>query len=445
MEIIIRIGQLLLSLSMLVLLHELGHFLAAKYFGARVERFFLFFNPYFSLFKFKKGETTYGIGWLPLGGYVKISGMIDESMDTEQMRKPPQSYEFRSKPTWQRLIIILAGVFVNLVLALVIYVGIVYTWGETYLPNSSVTHGIVVNESAYKMGLRNGDKVLSIDGEAIDDFSEISQKLLVDNSQNIKVSRGGEILDLPITERFRRETLLETSKSFKGTPLISPRMEFNPFVIRGVQEKSIAERAGIRVGDEIIAINGQYFKYIDEFQGFILQQSNEVLELLIKRNDKEERVSITLGEKPVMGINYDAYRPLDLSHHKFTFWESIPVGIHKGFSLLHSYVKSLKLIFTKEGVNSLGGVGTMAQIFPTYWSWQMFWERSAFLSIMFAFLNVLPIPGLDGGHAIFILYEMISGRKPSTRFMEVVQTIGVLFLFALIIFVNVNDIMRAIR
>lgn len=447
MELLIRIGQLLLSLSLLVLLHEMGHFFAAKLFKTRVDKFYLFFNPWFSLFKVKKGETEYGIGWLPLGGYVKIAGMIDESMDREQMKKPPQPDEFRSKKTWQRLIIILAGVLVNFVLAYFIYTGISYKWGETYLPNESLKNGIVVDSIAYNIGLRNGDKILTIDGEKPERFGTIVPNLIMNKSKTITVLRSSDTLKINIPETFQRNALAASSKSFDVAPFIVPRLSFAPFYLANVRAESPAAAAGLQKGDEILTINGNSFAYYDEFQNYLKKHTNNTISIEIRRNNQVKNLSLNLGKEPILGVYIDATRRegLQLKQHTYSFKESFVAGWHQLIKTTDLHVSSLKLIFTKEGANAVGGLGTMSQIFPTYWSWQNFWRITAMLSVMFAFLNVLPIPGLDGGHAIFILYEMVTRRKPNQRFMEIVQTIGVLFLIMLIIFVNVNDVLKFLR
>lgn len=448
MELIIRIGQLLLSLSLLVLLHEMGHFFAAKFFKTRVDKFYLFFNPWFSLFKIKKGETEYGIGWLPLGGYVKIAGMIDESMDKEQMKKAPQPDEFRSKPSWQRLIIILAGVIVNFVLAYFIYVGVSYKWGETYLPNENLKHGIVVDSMAYNLGLRDGDKILTVDGKKPKQFYSIVPHIIMNSSRNIEVLRNSDTIAIHIPESFQKKVLEISSQSFSSTPsLIGPRMLFGPFIIAKVSPKSPAEAAGLQKGDEIHTIDGIKFKYYHKFQNYLKAHKNTKVEVALTRNNKRQNIELQLGEEGMLGVYADAEKreTLQLKRENYDFKTSLVAGWQQLAKALDLQINSLKLIFTKEGASSVGGLGTMSQIFPTYWSWQNFWRITAMLSIMFAFLNVLPIPGLDGGHAIFILYELITRRKPNQRFMEIVQIVGVLFLITLIIFVNVNDVFRFLR
>lgn len=447
MEILIRIGQLLLSLTLLVLLHEMGHFLTAKFFKTRVDKFYLFFNPWFSLFKIKKGETEYGIGWLPLGGYVKIAGMIDESMDKEQMKKPPQADEFRSKPAWQRLIIILAGVLVNFILAYFIYVGISYKWGETYLPNESLKYGVVVDSTTYNIGLRNGDKILAIDGKQPEQFHAILPNMIMNKTRSLSILRGTDTLVLNLPEDFQKELLELSSKSFSMPSLIQPRILFAPFYIAKVKKQSPAELAGLQKGDELLSVDGIRFEFYDEFQRYLKEHCNKQIRLQLNSNNQEKEVLLNLGEKPVLGVYVDSEKRegLQLKQHTYNFKQALVAGWQQLENVLALQVNSLKLIFTKEGANSVGGLGSMSQIFPTYWSWQSFWKITAMLSIMFAFLNVLPIPGLDGGHAVFILYEMITGRKPNQRFMEIVQTIGVLFLITLIIFVNVNDVFKFLR
>lgn len=447
MGIIIQIGQLLLSLTFLVILHEMGHFLTARFFKTRVEKFYLFFNPWFSLFKKKIGETEYGIGWLPLGGYVKIAGMIDESMDTEQLKNPPKPDEFRSKPAWQRLIIILAGVIVNFILAYFIYVGISYKWGETYLPNDSLKYGIVVDSMSYNIGLRNGDKILKIDGEAPVQFSAIMPNIIMNNSRHITVLRNLDTINLNIPEQFQKDILNESSKSFNLPIYLSPRLRFSPFYIAQVSEQSVAEMAGLQKGDEILSIDGVQFEFYDEFQTYLKKHLNSAINIKINRNHNEQELTLQLGQQPILGVYIDGqYREnLELKQYKYSLTESFSAAWQQLTNVLDVQVNSFKLIFTKEGAASVGGIGAMSQIFPTFWSWENFWRISAMLSIMFAFLNVLPIPGLDGGHAMFITYEMLTGRKPNQRFMEIVQTIGVLFLITLVLFVNFNDVLRFMR
>lgn len=447
MELLTRIGQLLLSLLLLVSLHELGHFVAARLFGTRVEKFYLFFNPWFSLFKFKKGNTEYGLGWLPLGGYVKIAGMIDESMDREQMRQEAKPDEFRSKKTWQRLIIILAGVFVNLVLACLISIGSVYTWGESYLPNESLTHGVVCSEIAKNAGFQNGDKILTLDGKEIERFSSIVPTILTEKIAKVEVLRNGENKIIKLDEGFTKAILASSSKDFSPEPIFSPRFLFAPFVVKQVAENSAASKSEIKTNDEILKINGIAFKYYNDFQDYLKKNVNKNITLTISRNGTVEEIPFQMGEKPIMGIalKVEGRSSLKFKQHEFGFSESISVGLQRIYSMLKSYIGGLGLMFSKEGASSIGGIGSMAQLFPTYWSWQVFWSITSFLSIMFAFLNILPIPGLDGGHAIFIIYEMISGRKPGLRFMEIVQTIGILFLISLIIFANGNDLFRFLR
>lgn len=440
MEIAIKIIQFLFSLSILVIIHELGHFLAAKAFKTRVEKFYLFFNPWFSLFKFRYGETEYGIGWLPLGGYVKIAGMIDESLDKEQLSKPAQPWEFRSKPSWQRLIIMLGGVTMNIILAVMIYIFMLTTWGEEYLPTSEVKYGIRVDSLAMQTGLRNGDKILSIDNEQIENFNKIPEKIILDDAKTIQVDREGEILNLAIPEGFLNKLIKHKSPDF-----ISFRI---PFEVGEFTNKSAAKDAGIELNDKIIALNDKPTVYFSDFFEEIQKHKSEEVTVTVLRKEDTMHIRVNVPEEGKLGIYH---KPLEnyftFSKEEYSFFEAIPAGVVKAYNGVGNYLKQLKLLFNPEvkAYESVGGFITIGSIFPAEWQWQPFWTLTAFLSIMLAILNVLPIPALDGGHVMFLLYEIITRRKPSDKFMEYAQITGMVLLFALLIFANGNDVVKLFR
>lgn len=440
MEILIKILQLLLSLSILVIFHEAGHFLAAKIFKTRVEKFYLFFNPWFSIFKFRQGETEYGLGWLPLGGYVKISGMIDESMDKDQMKQPPQPWEFRSKPAWQRLIIMIGGVTVNVLLAFAIYIGILFTWGETYLPTSEVNkYGIAVDSLGMEMGLRNGDKILYLDGEVVEDFYKIPVQLILEEVRTVTVEREGEVVDVTVPAGFLGKLIKQESPD-----LISARF---PFRVEAFPEGSAAQKAGLEEGDKIISVNGQPVGYFNEFASIIRENRGTTVSMRVVREQDTLAYSVPVSEKGMIGIKTDLGRYLEIKSRDYSLLEAIPAGFAKTFKGITGYLKQLRLLFSPEirAYESVGGFITIGNIFPATWDWQSFWRLTAFLSIMLAILNLLPIPALDGGHVMFLLYEIITGRKPSDRFMEYAQVAGMIILFALLIFANGNDIIKLLR
>ena len=442
MTILIRILQFILSLSILVIIHELGHFILAKLFKTRVEKFYLFFNPWFSLFKFKKGETEYGIGWLPLGGYVKISGMIDESLDKEQMKLPPQPWEFRSKPSWQRLVIMLGGVVFNILLALLIYISVLFAWGETYLPTSNVKYGIATDSTGLSIGLRNGDKILSIDNQYIDDFLKIIPDNILNDRKTIQIEREGQKLDIPIPSDY-------IAKLLKNKGQIDARTPFSPFVISKLAKISPAKDAGVMVGDELLSIDDIRFTYYDEFQRYLQENKNRKVILNVLRSGTEVKIPVLPTVEGLLGVmsnrSYDLY--FDLKTIKYGFLGSIPAGISKGFRTIADYLKQFKLIFSKDtkAYESLGGFITIGSIFPGEWDWQVFWNLTAFLSIILGVINIFPIPALDGGHVMFLLYEVVTGRKPGDKFLEYAQIAGMILLLALLIFANGNDILRLLR
>lgn len=438
MDILIKILQLILSLSILVIFHEAGHFIAAKIFKTRVEKFYLFFNPWFSLFKFKKGETEYGIGWLPLGGYVKISGMIDESMDKEQMKLPPQPWEFRSKPAWQRLIIMLGGVTVNVLLAMAIYVVMLSTWGETYLPTSEANkYGIVCDSLAIEMGLKNGDKIVSIDNEKVEDFLKIPVKLILDEAKSIQIIRDSQNVNIEIPKGIIGKLVKKKTADFLFVQF--------PFEVKKFTANSPAKEAGLKIDDKIIALNGESKQYFNEFYNEIQNHKNKEVVLTALRNTDTINFQITVPEEGLIGVyhkdlnNYFTYK-----EKNYSFIEAIPAGIAKAYSGIGNYLKQLKLLFSPEvkAYKSVGGFITIGNIFPATWDWESFWRLTAFLSIMLAILNVLPIPALDGGHVMFLLYEIIARRKPSDKFLEYSQIFGMIILFGLLILANGNDIIR---
>lgn len=436
MEILIKILQFLLSLSILVIIHELGHFFFAKLFKTRVEKFYLFFNPWFSLFKFKKGETEYGVGWLPLGGYVKISGMIDESMDVEQMKQPAQPYEFRSKTTWQRLLIMLGGVMVNFVFALIIYSAILYVWGEEYLPTKNAKYGIAVDSLAYKTGLRNGDKILSVDNKEVENFQKIMPYIVLEDAKSIQVQRDSQVVNIQIPS-----TLIHSL--IRNKDFFTVRF---PFVIDKFAKETVAPQAGFKVGDKMISINGQEAVYFDQFRTILKENKNKEIKVKVERGGEIVELTVAVPKTGLLGIAPvgDLTKYFELKHLSYGFFESIPAGISKGFSTLANYVKQFKLIFssTAKGYESLGGFITMGSIFPGVWDWEAFWALTAFLSIILAFMNILPIPALDGGHVLFLLYEMITGRKPSDKFLEYAQIVGIVILLSLLLYANGNDIFK---
>lgn len=439
--VLIKTAQLLLSLSILVVLHEFGHFMFARVFKTRVEKFYLFFDPWFSLFKTKKGETEYGIGWLPLGGYVKISGMIDESMDKEAMKLPPQPWEFRSKPAWQRLLIMVGGVLMNFLFAMVIYVGVLFAWGESYLPNKNVLYGIEVSEVARQIGFENGDKILTVDGQEIENFNKIVPTIVLDHAKTVQVERNGQKTDLEITGADL--ALLLKSKS-----VIAPRIPFD-IQIGKLAKGAPAEKAGVQKNDKVVNADGKTFEFYDQFREYISSKASQTIQLNLEREGQAITKEVVVDDEGKIGF-YPALAHPDIFEYKtikYGFFESIPAGIKRGVQTTIDYLKQFKLIFNKEtkGYESLGGFATIGNIFPGTWDWYSFWNMTAFISIILAIMNLLPIPALDGGHVMFLMGEMITGRKPNEKFLEYAQITGMIILLALVLYANANDIIKMIN
>ena len=443
MEFIIKASQLLMSLSILVILHELGHFIPAKLFKTRVEKFYLFFDPWFSVVKKKFGDTEYGIGWLPLGGYVKISGMIDESMDKEQMKKPAKPWEFRSKPSWQRLIIMLGGVTVNLLLGILIYSMTLFFYGDKYLANNQLNDGVwCFSEMAHDLGFENGDKIIGADGQNIERFSDILEKIIL--SKTITVERNNSLISLNMPE-----DVIDKFINNENQLLFYPRI---PTIISEVSKNSNAEKAGLQEKDIVVAINGVNVKYFDQFKLELENNRNALVNLIVKRNEEEILLNINVNEEGKIGflpaiLSLDQLEDLgyyNLNSAEYTFLASLPAGYKKAIKKLNSYIDQFMLILSPSSgaYKGLGGFGAIGSLFPSTWDWEIFWNLTAFLSLMLAFMNILPIPALDGGHVIFLLYEMIVGKPAPEKVMEYAQTIGVIILLSLLVFANGNDILK---
>lgn len=439
--ILVKTAQLLLSLSLLVVLHEMGHFMFARLFKTRVEKFYLFFNPWFSLFKIKKGDTEYGIGWLPLGGYVKISGMIDESMDKEAMKLPPQPWEFRAKPTWQRLLIMLGGVMMNFLTALIIYIGILYAWGESYLPTENAKFGIEVNEVGREIGFQNGDKILTLDNIFVENFNKIVPTIVLDNVKTVQVERNGTKVDVKISDA-------DLALILKSKGVISPRFPFDHSFGKLIKDYP-AEKAGLEKGDIINKVDGKSFQFYDEFSQYLASNKNSEINIEVKRDGNTLNKIVTVGDDGKIGF-YPVFNNPDVFEFKsvkYSFLASIPAGINRGVQTTRDYLKQFKLLFNKEtkAYESLGGFATIGNIFPGIWDWYSFWNMTAFISIILAIMNLLPIPALDGGHVMFLFGEMITGRKPNEKFLEYAQIAGMVLLLALVLFANANDIIKMIN
>ncbi|MFI0429846.1 RIP metalloprotease RseP [Mariniflexile sp. HMF6888] len=437
---LIKAAQLLLSLSILVVLHELGHFIPAKLFKTRVEKFYLFFDVKFSLFKKKIGDTVYGIGWLPLGGYVKISGMIDESMDTEQMALPPQPWEFRSKPAWQRLIIMLGGVTVNFILAFFLFIMMLFVWGTNYITKEDIKYGYGIAKTLETYGFQQGDKIISVNGKPFEELTiDINKYIMFRDVENIKVEHpDGTVVDIQLPEDIGQK-LFEAG----DIPAMAPRY---PFQLDSIVANSPADKAGLKTTDKIIAVNGQPIEYYSDLTYQIKNSTDKTLNVEVERNNEIKNLNIIQGEDKTIGV-VSTVTDLDyiqVKNRAYSFSESITGGISKGYWEVKDYLAQFQYIFTKKGASQIGGFAAIGNMFPAQWDWQAFWYLTAFLSIMLAVLNLLPIPALDGGHVMFLLYEMVSGRKPGDKFMEYAQMVGFFILIALVLFANGNDIFKAI-
>ncbi len=447
---LIKALQLILSLSLLVIIHEMGHFLFAKLFKTRVEKFCLFFDPWFTLFKFKpkKSETEYALGWLPLGGYVKISGMIDESMDTEQMKQPVKPWEFRAKPAWQRLLIMVGGVVFNFLLAIFIYSMILFAWGDAYIPVQKAPLGMDFNETMHQVGFRDGDVLISADGVP---FERMGTDLLtgIVDARQVTVLRDGQPASVYIPDNLM-DRLLADSTRFADFRY--------PYVVDSLAAGGPAQLAGLQPGDSITHMDGRSIS----FQDFLLTMAERRTRAETATTDDSLRTALrqvnltyvrnglthdlTLEADTAFKVGVYAVmqtdRLLPVVQKEYTFFASIPAGIELGVNTLAGYVDQMKYLFSKEGAKQLGGFGTIGSIFPATWDWHQFWYMTAFLSIILAFMNILPIPALDGGHVLFLIYEIVARRKPSDKFMERAQMAGMFLLFALLIWANLNDVLR---
>ncbi len=433
MEFWIKAGQLVLSLSILIVLHEFGHFLPARWFKTRVEKFYLFFNPGFSLFKKKIGETEWGIGWLPLGGYVKISGMIDESMDTAQLEKPAEPWEFRSKPAWQRLIIMTGGVIVNLIVGFMIYMMVLWVWGREYVSMDVAPHGVHVHEMMEKYGFQEGDKILSVEGEHVDDIRELNIGILLRGYRSIEVEHlDGEVEMITLPEDIDYNLFKKDAY-----PAFSVRSHFS---VDSVLSEAPAIIAGLQKGDSIISLNGNEVVYFGDFTREIRKLKNEKIELGVWREGKELLLTPSVDSLGNLGfISTQNY----VVKVDYTLGDAMVKGFSFGYWTLRDYVSQMKFIFTSKGASSLGGFGAIGNMFSATWNWQSFWMTTAFISIVLAFMNILPIPALDGGHVMFLLYEMITGREPNKKVMEYAQMAGIILLLGLLLYANGNDIFKA--
>ena len=438
MVVLIKILQLVLALSILVLIHEFGHFLFARIFKIRVEKFYLFFDPWFSLFKYKpkNSDTEYGIGWLPLGGYCKIAGMIDESMDKEAMAKEPQPWEYRSKPAWQRFFVIFGGVLFNFILAIVIYTGIMYTWGEQYIKNSDVTTGIYASQLAQEIGFCNGDRIISFDGIAPDKFNELQVDLIRTQAKEAKVLRNGDTVTVSIDPIYI-PTILNTPGMFSyGIP----------FEVKEIPDTSLNASSGLMAKDRLLAINGNSCDMFYKAQEVLMGFKGDSIVATVARGNEIVLVPLltdTLGRLQVL-VNSNLEEFYTVTKKEYTLLSAIPAGINKAVTTVTNYFKELKLIFSPktEAYKSVGSFITIGKIFPGTWDWHSFWGITAFLSVMLAVLNILPIPALDGGHLVFTLYEMVTGRKPSDKFLEYAQMVGMVLLLGLMVLAFGNDIFR---
>lgn len=442
MEILIKISQFILSLSLIIVLHEFGHYWPAKYFKIKVEKFYLFFDVNFSLFKKKVGETEWGIGWLPLGGYVKIAGMIDESMDKEQLAKPPQPWEFRSKPSWQRLIVMLGGVTINFIMAIVIYIGLAYSYGSSSILLDSIKDGFMItNPILTDAGFKTGDKIITVDGKKLETYSDLRKSII--GSTYYQVEREGDIFEIQLPVDFLGK--LSSTEDMSSFEL---RM---PLVFQGFSDESLNKNYDIRQGDRIVSVNGLEIKYIDQLVPLLKQYSNQTIQVELIRDSFRIKKTLNVSEDGELGI---IHRPtakdmvnlgmMEVSINSYSLLESIGVGTNNFISFMDFYLDQLVAIFNPStgAYKGLGGFIAIGNFFPSTWDWQSFWSTTALLSVMLGVLNLLPIPALDGGHAMFLVYEIISGRKPSDKFLETVQVIGFIILLALVIFANGNDIYK---
>jgi len=442
----LQAGQLLLALSLLVILHEFGHYITAKWFKCRVEKFFLFFDPWFALVKKKVGDTVYGIGWLPLGGYVKISGMMDESMDKEQLKQPPKEWEFRSKPAWQRLIVMLGGVIMNILVAFVIYAFILMIWGEKKIPTASMKYGVhVVDSTLQKIGIRNGDKIISVDDEPIDDYERMRRKILLGSTMTV-LRNGKEVkLDLPVD--LIGQLVENKNKDISG--FIEPR---KPAMVLMVADTSKAYRAGLRVNDLVVGVDSTRLEFFDELQNILGKSRNKTVTLIVVRDGKEFGLPIPVSSEGKLGFlpygtpgdyqRMDSLGWLKFNVTKYSFFAAFPAGVRKAGTELKFYIDQFKKILNPKtgGYKGLSGFKGMSRLFNKYeWEWEQFWTMTAFLSIVLAFMNLLPIPALDGGHVMFTLYEMITRRKPNEKFLEYAQIAGIVLLLGLMLYANGND------
>ena len=443
--IIIKTIQFFLSLSILIVLHELGHFIPAKYFKTRVEKFYLFFDVKFALFKKKIGETEYGIGWLPLGGYVKISGMIDESMDKEAMAEEPKEWEFRSKPAWQRLIIMLGGVTVNFVLAVIIFIGLAFTYGEQYISNDGLKDGVWVTDTNLgdALGIKTGDRFVAIDGKEVENLQTIPYELVY--GEKFTIERDGNKIEKEVPVDF-----IETiSANKENARFISQR---SPFIINSVPKNSPNSTTGFEKGDALIEIEGNTVEYLDQVSPYLEENKGKTVNLVVKRNGTNVPLQAKISDEGKLGVTlgfdtmeeYEEKGYFKVETLNYTFLESIPAGWNKGVKTLTDYIKGMKKIFNPDtgAYKEVGGFAAIGGMFPDTWNWPAFWATTAFISIILAFMNILPIPALDGGHVMFLLYEMVTGRKPSDKFLEYAQITGFFILIALLLFANGNDLYK---
>ena len=449
---LIKAAQLIVAFAILVIIHEFGHYIFSRIFGVKVEKFYLFFNPWFTIYKYKPkkpapkpGEeekmtwrdTEYGIGWVPLGGYCKIAGMIDESMDTEQMKQPAKPWEFRSKPAWQRLLIMVGGVLFNFILAIIIYTGIVFAWGEKYIPFRNATEGMMYSETAHKVGFVDGDIPLAADGKELTYYSGDELLKMLDAKVVTVLRNKCDTVNINIPDGF---IFTANKEAEEGNLFMAYRL---PVVISDLQPGMGAVKAGLMKSDSIVSINGVSTPSFDIFKAELDKNPDKDVTIGFVRNGKPMESKVAVDAAGKIGIMLtpltDIYRTVT---REYSIFASIPRGIELGVEKLTSYVSQMKYVFTREGAKNLGGFGAIGNIFPESWNWEQFWSITAFLSVILAFMNILPIPALDGGHVLFLLVEIITRRQPSEKFLEYAQMAGMAFLFALLLFANGNDIYR---